>query len=136
MSNNADYDEFEEEPVTARSLVEADALRRELVKEVQSIQAQLGDHGLDDETGGYRMDLAEWEAWRRRAKWALRHKIQELQEVNAWIKDHHQSQVQIKAVSEMTTGELAQTIRAMADELAIRARQVTTPSVLADDSEV
>jgi hypothetical protein len=121
-----EYDEFEEdEPIAPRSITEADALRRELVQEVQSIQAQLGDHGLDDKTGDYRMDLPEFEAWRRRAKWALKHRIQDLQQVNAWIKDHHQSQLVVRPMSEMTVHQLAQAIRDMANELATRARQVT-----------
>jgi hypothetical protein len=71
-----------EEP---QSLAEASARREALVGEVQAIQAQLGDHGLT-RNSEYRTDLATFEDWRRRAKWALKHRVEELRLTNAWIK--------------------------------------------------
>jgi hypothetical protein len=100
------------------SMEEAHQRRAELVVEVQSIEAQLGDHGIDARTGHYTMSLADFEAWRTRAKWALRHKTDELRRVKAWMREHED--VRVRPLAEMTPAELASAIRAMTSELARR----------------
>jgi hypothetical protein len=111
---NLDHQEL----VEPASIEEAEELRIRLVSDLQAIQSQLGNED-DDRTS------AEFEAWRRRAKVALKYKVADVQRVNTWIKNYrrnHRGNVG-GPLEAMSVGELAQGIAAMADELAKRVRQ-------------
>lgn len=81
-------DEDKKEP--PKTLTEAEARRKELIAEVQGIQAQLGDKqrtGKDHR----RLSPKEYWTWRKKAQAALNHKLSLLRQTKAWIREHRQN---------------------------------------------
>jgi chromosome segregation ATPase len=82
----------DEEPVAfvePKTLEEAEKRRSELGDAVNSIQSQLGslNHTID----GRRMNVYEWEQWRKKAKAAHGFKCAELRKVKEWIRQYHRT---------------------------------------------
>jgi hypothetical protein len=116
-------DDAQDEWEPPESVEEAEEWRNEIVAEIQAIQAQLGDHGISRDGNGYRMTLAEFEQWRNRAKWALRHKTDELRKVKAWIKEHNRTVGLERPYAEMTVHQLKMAILDLTTELCRRATE-------------
>jgi hypothetical protein len=118
--------DFDLDLPTYETLEEAEDVRDELVSQIQGIQAQLGSTGIREDGSGYRMSFPEWESWRRRAKDALRHKVAQLHEVKAWIRDYHAGQrgsdMRERVYADMSVDELSSAIHALTRELTQRAR--------------
>lgn len=73
--------------VQPTSLDEAETLRAELTREVQSIQAQLGDKQRVDDDGN-RLSPNEYWAWKKRAQHALNQKLEDLRAVKLWVREN------------------------------------------------
>jgi len=76
--------ENDTEFIPPASLEEADIRRRDLARDVQSIQAQLGDRQRTDDNGR-RLSSQEYWRWKRRATHSLNMKLDELRFIKQWI---------------------------------------------------
>jgi hypothetical protein len=66
-------------------LSQAEGLRAQLTKDVQGIQAQLGDRERTDDNGK-RLTPKEYWAWKKRAQHALNQKLDHLRSVKSWLR--------------------------------------------------
>jgi DNA-binding transcriptional MerR regulator len=94
-------------------LSEAEARRKQLTLDVQSIQAQLGDKQRTDENGR-RLSSKEYWSWKKRATHALNQKLDSLRSIKQWIHEKRASmssprvEVNSKATTQEAVGHLQQ----------------------------
>ena len=72
------------------SMAAAKARMRELIGEIQDIEAQLGDPGHPKHPLQSDDPDAFWD-WRRGAKWARTRRLQDLRLVKDWIRDNRET---------------------------------------------
>lgn len=73
------------------NLAEAEHRRDELTLAIELIQTQLGGGERIDPDTGRRLNYAEWQEWRTRAKGALTWKRSEVRYLKSWIKDYQRN---------------------------------------------
>jgi len=66
---------------------DAESRRAQLTRDVQEIQAQLGDKQRTD-SDGRRLTSAQYWDWKKRAQHRLNQKLAELRAIKQWIRDY------------------------------------------------
>lgn len=95
------------------SLEEAKSRRNLLTGEVENIKAQLGDR-LRTDSAGRRLSNHEYWAWRKGAQHALNCKMQELRELNDWIKSNQSNTTSDDAITHLKN--MCQLLRTLQEE--------------------
>ena len=83
----------------------ADEERATLIREIRDIQYQLGDRNKLGEDGE-RMNYIDYAEWRRKARFAIKAKEEQLADVKKWLKDNPQPQIGMAAASDGVEEEL------------------------------